>query len=104
MTKLSDAIKNHQEILKSQHQQDITARKEYLQHCETEANRIFTDLADEILNDISSFGKSFIDVRGRYDNIFKPRISGIIAERLRKENLELRLFYSIGIVEVFISI
>ena len=103
MTKLSDAIKKHRELVAKHHQQDIEERRKYLQFCDSEADRIFDALVDEILDDIESSGKAFVHVAGRYDNVFQYRISGLIAEKFRKENLEIRLFDSIGIVEVFIA-
>ena len=103
MTKLSDAIKKHRELTESIHQQDIEERRKYLQFCESEANRIYDALADEILDDIESTGKSYVNVVGRYDNIFLHRITGLIAEKFRNEGLELQLFNSIGIVKIFIK-
>lgn len=103
MSKLSDAIKKHRELTASIHQQDIEERRKYLQFCESEANRIYDALADEILDDIESTGKSYVNVVGRYDNIFLHRIAGLIAEKFRNEGLELQLFNSIGIVKIFIK-
>lgn len=103
MTKLSDAIKKHRELTASIHQQDIEERRKYLQFCESEANRIYDALADEILDDIESSGKTYVNVVGRYDNIFLHRITGLIAEKFRNEGLELQLFNSIGIVKIFIK-
>lgn len=103
MTKLSDAIKKHRELTASIHQQDIEERRKYLQFCESEANRIYDVLADEILDDIESTGKSYVNVVGRYDNIFLHRVTGLIAEKFRNEGLELQLFNSIGIVKIFIK-
>lgn len=103
MTKLSDAIKKHRELTASIHQQDIEERRKYLQFCESEANRIYDALADEILDDIESTGKTYVNVVGRYDNIFLHRITGLIAEKFRNEGLELQLFNSIGIVKIFIK-
>lgn len=103
MTKLSDAIKKHRELTASIHQQDIEERRKYLQFCESEANRIYDALADEILDDIESTGKSYVNVVGRYDNIFLHRVTGLIAEKFRNEGLELQLFNSIGIVKIFIK-
>lgn len=57
MTKLSDAIKKHRELTASIHQQDIEERRKYLQFCESEAERIYDALTDEILDDIESSGK-----------------------------------------------
>ena len=103
MTKLSDAIKKHRELTASIHQQDIEERRKYLQFCESEANRTYDALADEILDDIESTGKTYVNVVGRYDNIFRCRITGLIAEKFRNEGLELQLFNSIGIVKIFIK-
>ena len=103
MTKLSDAIKKHRELTASIHQQEIEERRKYLQFCESEANRIYDALTDEILDDIESSGKAYVHVVGRYDNIFSHRIAGLIAEKFRDEGLELQLFNSIGIVKIFIK-
>ena len=103
MTKLSDAIKKHRELTSTIHQQEIEERRKYLQFCESEAERIYDALTDEILDDIESSGKAFVNVVGRYDNIFSHRIAGLIAEKFRDEGLELQLFNSIGIVKIFIK-
>ena len=103
MTKLSDAIKKHRELTASIHQQDIEERRKYLQFCESEANRIYDALADEILDDIESSGKTYVNVVERDDNIFLHRVTGLIAEKFRNEGLELQLFNSIGIVKIFIK-
>ena len=103
MTKLSDAIKKHRELTSTIHQQEIEERRKYLQFCESEAERIYDALTNEILDDIESSGKAYIHVVGRYDNIFSHRIAGLIAEKFRDEGLELQLFNSIGIVKIFIK-
>ena len=103
MTKLSDAIKKHRELTLTIHQQEIEERRKYLQFCESEAERIYDALTNEILDDIELSGKAYVHVVGRYDNIFKCRISGIIAEKFRDEGLEIKLFNSIGIVKIYIA-
>ena len=103
MSKIKDRINNFHKHQTEKHQQDIEERRKYLEFCEIEANRIFNDLADEILDDIESSGKAFINVIGRYDNIFYCRISGLVAEKFRDEGLEIKLFNSIGIVKIYIA-
>ena len=103
MSKIKDRINNFHKHQTEKHQHDIEERRKYLEFCEIEANRIFNDLADEILDDIESSGKAFINVIGRYDNIFYCRISGLVAEKFRDEGLEIKLFNSIGIVKIYID-
>lgn len=103
MSKIKDKIKNFKNYQLEKHQQDIEERRKYLQFCESEAERIYTALTDEILDDIESSGVAFVHVVGKYDNIFKYRIAGLVAEKFRDEGLEIKLFNSIGIVKIYIA-
>ena len=103
MSKIKDRIDKFNKHQIEMHQQNIAERRKYLEFCEIEAERIFTALTDEILDDIESSGKAFVNVDGRFDNIFKCRISGLIADKFRDEGLEIKLFNSIGIVKIYID-
>ena len=103
MSKIKDRIDKFNKHQIEMHQQNIAERRKYLEFCEIEAERIFTALTDEILDDIESSGKAYVHVVGKYDNIFKCRISGIIADKFRDEGLEIKLFNSIGIVKIYID-
>ena len=103
MSKLNEKIKNFKNRQLEKHHQDIAERRKYLQFCITEAERIFDALTNEILNDIGSFGMAIVNVISRYDNIFIPRISGLVNEKFKTEGLEIKLFNSIGIVQIFIK-
>lgn len=103
MSKIKDRIDKFNKHQIEMHQQNIAERRKYLEFCEIEAERIFSALTDEILDDIESSGKAYVHVDGRYDNIFKCRISGIIADKFRDEGLEIKLFNSIGIVKIYID-
>lgn len=84
----------------SSYQQDPAERQVYLDYCQKEAKRIFNSLVKEILDDIVRCGKAFVRVVGRYDNIFKSRISKIIKEMFKREELEIHLSDSISIAEI----
>ena len=103
VSKIKDRIDKFNKHQIEMHQQNIAERRKYLEFCEIEAERIFTALTDEILDDIELSGKAYVHVVGRYDNIFSHRITGLIAEKFRDEGLELQLFNSIGIVKIFIK-
>ena len=103
VSKIKDRIDKFNKHQIEMHQQNIAERRKYLEFCEIEAERIFSALTDEILDDIESSGKAFVKVDGRYDNVFKCRISGIIADKFRDEGLEIKLFNSIGIVKIYIA-
>lgn len=103
MSMISDAIQKHHELQTQQfksYQQDPTERQAYLAYCQKEAKRIFDSLVKEILDDIVRYGKAFVNVVGKYDNIFKYRISKIIKEMFKREGLEIHLSDSIGIAEI----
>ena len=103
MSKIKDRIDKFNKHQIEMHQQNIAERRKYLEFCEIEAERIFTALVDEILDDIESSGKAFVNVVGRFDNIFKCRISGLIADKFRDEGLEIKLFNSIGMIEIYVA-
>lgn len=103
MSMISDAIQKHRELQIqhfNSHQQDPTERQAYLAYCQNEAKRIFDSLLKEILDDIVRYGKAFVHVVGKYDNIFKYRIGKIIKEMFKREGLEIHLSNSIGIAEI----
>ena len=106
MSIISDAIQKHHELQIQQfnsYQQDPTERQAYLAFCQKEAKRIFDSLLKEILDDIIRSGRAFVNVVGKYDNIFKYRISKIIKEMFKQEGLEIHLSNSIGIAEINIT-
>ena len=103
MSKIKDRINKFKSHQAEKHQQDIEKPRKYLEFCEIEANRIFNNLVDEILDDIESSGKAYVNVDGRYENIFKCRISGLIADKFRDEGLEIKLFNSIDIVKIYVA-
>ena len=78
-------------------------RQAYLAFCQKEAKRIFDSLLKEILDGIIRSGRAFVNVVGKYDNIFKYRISKIIKEMFKQEGLEIHLSNSIGIAEINIT-
>lgn len=102
MSKIKDRINKFKSHQAEKHQQDIEERRKYSEFCEIEANRIFNNLADEILDDIESSGKAYVNVIGRYENIFHCRILGLVAEKFRDEGFEIKLFNSIGMVKIYI--
>ena len=103
VSKIKDRIDKFNKHQIETHQQNIAERRKYLEFCEIEAERIYDALTDEILDDIESSGKAFVNVIGRYDNIFSYRIAGLIAEKFRDEGLEIKLFNSIRIVKIYID-
>ena len=103
VSKIKDRIDKFNKHQIEMHQQDIAERRKYLEFCENEAERIYDALTDEILDDIELSGKAFVNVDGRFDNIFKCRILGLVAEKFRDEGLEIKLFNSIGIVKIYID-
>ena len=103
VSKIKDRIDKFNKHQIEMHQQDIAERRKYLEFCENEAERIYDALTDEILDDIESSGKAYVNVIGRYDNIFKCRISGLIADKFRDEGLEIKLFNSIGMIKIYVE-
>ena len=103
MSLISDAIQKHRELQTQRFkacQQDPTERQAYLAFCQKEAKRIFDSLLKEILDDIIRSGRAFVNVVGKYDNIFKHQVSQFIGEMFLKEGLKLSLFNSIGWIEL----
>ena len=106
MSVISDAIQKHHELqiqqLKS-YQQDPAERQAYLDFCQKEAKHIFNSLVKETLDNIIKFGRAIVNVIGRYDNIFRYRISKLVKEMFKQEGLKIHLSNSIGIVEINIA-
>ena len=100
MSILNEKVKEFKTLHSLNNVSNKDERDEYNLYCIAEAKKIFNSLVSEIADDIGKLGKAFVNVIGKYDNIFKYRISNLIKKMFRKEGLELRLFNSIGCIEV----
>lgn len=102
-SKIAAAIEQYKKRQEELHQQHLDERSQYLEFCSKEAERIIPILTNACLDDLTSSGIAYVSAIGTIDNIFQTRISGLVADAMRSEGLELTLFRSIGIVKVSID-
>ena len=102
-SKIANAIEKFRLHQEEKRANQLRERQKYLAFCNTEATKIFEDIVENILDDIELGGDAYLDATGKYDNIFQPRIGGIVADTLRDNGLVLALFPASRIIKVSID-
>lgn len=102
-TKIANAIEKFNKHQEEKRENRLQERQKYLTFCNTEAAKIVEDIIDDILDDIELEGDAYLDATEKYDNIFQPRIGGIIADTLRDNGLMLSLFPASRVIKVSVD-
>lgn len=102
-SKIAEAIEKHRNHQQELRIRQLEERQKYLEFCENESKTIIDALTEEILDDIELSGIAYINAVDKYATIFQIRISGLVADALRKEGLELALFPASRVIRVSID-